>query len=456
MSESGHDPLAVRGEGGVSATEALTGVSMPGDRESLGRARLTAMVAAALRTALDRMIGDLPVRRPIVAGGDEDVLEVRLDVVDDAGLSAAGEVLESAGGSLGPSERRRGAWVVRVPMLVERPTYLMVEQGTLGLAVPWSAVARVRMMPSDAIDAMARRNGWAVLPRFADDGREAAERPVVVIARGLKRGCLIADRLVWRLPAEPVDPAPAGAQLARAVRTADGDVWRVVEPEPLLRDVWPMPLPAPARAASRWQAPVLPMAAPAPAVVAEPVAAAVVVVAPPPVPAVEVPAPAPLAPTVALVPDVPLIPAAPLELGPEHVGPLELGPEDVHPIEHQAGVPVGRALVAEDSITARIFLERLLQRRGFEVVAVENARALRAALQRPDWSVVFVDVDLPDARGAQHLGEVAGLEATVVALVRDAADERVAAAQGITRTLRKPFDADALGRLLAPPPAQAV
>jgi len=227
----------------------------------------------------------------------------------------------------------------------------------------------------------------------------------------------------------------------------------VVEPEPLLREVWPMPLPAPARTATRWQAPVLPMAAPAPAAEPQPVAVAVVAA---PAVAVEVPAPAPLAPAVALVPDVPLMPVAPLELGPEHVGPLELGPEDVHPIEHPAAVPVGRALVAEDSITARIFLERLLERRGFDVGAVESARALRAALERPDWSVVFVDVDLPDARGAEHLGEVAGLGATVVALVRDAADERVAAAQGITRTLRKPFDADALGRLLAPPPAEAV
>ena len=479
MSDMRQEPIGPRAEGGVSATEALTGVSLPGSRDDgLSRARLTPMVAAALRTALDRLLGDLPARRPIVAGGDEDVLEVRLDAVDPAGLVPSGEVLESAGGSLSPAERLSGAWIVRVPLLVERPTYLMVEQGTLSLAVPWPAVARVRMLATDAIHAVARRHGWVVLPRFADAAREAAERPVVVLGRGLKRACLIADRLVWRLPAEPIDDTPPGAQLARSVRTAQGEVWRVVETEPLLRDVLPMPLPtaavrspssAPPPAAPRgpapWKAPISAIgltrlgAAPTPASddrAIEPAA-----IAPEQAPAAEI-APAPemtaaaaeIASTVDIAPAPGTTPApAPEPIRLEPPAPIQLGPEHVDPLEHDAAVSAGRALVAEDSIIARIFLERLLVQHGFEVVAVDSARGLRGALERSDWSVVFVDVELPDARGAEHLRDLARLRATVVALVRDAADEDAAASQGIVRTLRKPFDADALRRLLTPPAA---
>lgn len=113
--------------------------------------------------------------------------------------------------------------------------------------------------------------------------------------------------------------------------------------------------------------------------------------------------------------------------------------------------PRRSVLVAEDSITARIFLTRLLERAGLEVRAVETASALRAELERGGWSLVCVDAELPDAAGHAFLAALVsrhGADAPFVALVRDA-DDRVAARRaGIERTLRKPFDEGELEQVL--------
>ncbi len=117
------------------------------------------------------------------------------------------------------------------------------------------------------------------------------------------------------------------------------------------------------------------------------------------------------------------------------------------------------ALIAEDSLTASIFLARLLEQQGFLVRTVDRADALAAELARGDWALVCVDVELPDGRGREHLR--AAREAheraqaarptpgALVALVRDAEDVAEAKAAGISRTLRKPFDRGALEQLLA-------
>jgi CheY-like chemotaxis protein len=111
-----------------------------------------------------------------------------------------------------------------------------------------------------------------------------------------------------------------------------------------------------------------------------------------------------------------------------------------------------RALVAEDSIVAAIFLSRLLEREGFDVVTVAGAAALRREMTRP-WSVVFADVELPDAPAGRALiglepRAADGRPAPVIALVRDADDTALAGAFGVLRTLRKPFEAERLAGLL--------
>jgi CheY-like chemotaxis protein len=111
-----------------------------------------------------------------------------------------------------------------------------------------------------------------------------------------------------------------------------------------------------------------------------------------------------------------------------------------------------RALVAEDSIAARIYLVRLLEQQGYAVHAVATAAEIRTALTEGPWAVVFADGGLPDVRTGDLLGELSrtaeATGAAMVALVRDADDESVARAAGVATTLRKPFDREALEHLL--------
>jgi DNA-binding response OmpR family regulator len=86
------------------------------------------------------------------------------------------------------------------------------------------------------------------------------------------------------------------------------------------------------------------------------------------------------------------------------------------------------------------------------VVSVERASALEAALAAGPWSLACVDVELPDALGAELLSAVRERlpeETPLVALVRDDHDVTVARAAGVWRTLLKPVEPGALRRLLA-------
>jgi CheY-like chemotaxis protein len=136
-------------------------------------------------------------------------------------------------------------------------------------------------------------------------------------------------------------------------------------------------------------------------------------------------------PVAAPVPAVTLPPAA--------VKKLEASPEPV------AKPSVRRALVVDDSLVARMELGRVLERRGWEVEWVETAAEMWSILPANEWSIVFVDVSLPDARGRAHLKTLAAQQRIarhrfeLVALTRDEADERLVLDAGIVRMLRKPF-----------------
>jgi DNA-binding response OmpR family regulator len=90
-------------------------------------------------------------------------------------------------------------------------------------------------------------------------------------------------------------------------------------------------------------------------------------------------------------------------------------------------------------------LGRVLERRGWEVEWVETAAEMWSMLPEGEWSIVFVDVSLPDARGRAHLETVIAQQRAarrpfeLVALTRDEADERLVRHVGIARMLRKPF-----------------
>jgi DNA-binding response OmpR family regulator len=108
------------------------------------------------------------------------------------------------------------------------------------------------------------------------------------------------------------------------------------------------------------------------------------------------------------------------------------------------------ALVAEDSITAAMFLTRLLEASGVRCRTVDTVSALRAALDERRWDLLLVDVDLPDAEASAGLTVARDHGAPVVALVRDRFDEVLARAAGVTDWLRKPFDQEEVQRMVLP------
>lgn len=478
---SGTGPL---GRGAVPIGEALSDLLL----SDAARARepgiqVSAAVAAALRAAVDWLTDNGASLRPPRLSNDDGVLELSFDSVTPMALVPAAEVLESADANLGPVGDRSGTWVVRAPLVAEREMFLLVEQGRLRLAVPWHAVVRVRLVATEAIDGFVQRQQLAVIPPFDVPVGPLAERPTILMALGLKRAVLVADRLVWRMAAERVvDPGPAPALgLRRAVRIEGDEPYWVVEPRWALRGAAPIPLPEPAEVAPAPSEPDLtPAPAPPPPIpLPSPVRAHAPAVdevapAPEPEPVAEPPAPVvlgaefvePYTETLESPRETPMHEprtavepvtggAAAIETSPASplAPPVPAAPTAAAPETPSTPGPALRvALVAEDSITARIFLTRLLEQQGFRVQGVTTAAALRAALRDGSFSIVFADIELPDGRGTELLRplsvEAFGAGTPLVALVRDAADSEAARAAGVVHHLRKPYERESLDRLL--------
>jgi two-component system, OmpR family, response regulator len=434
-----------------------------GSAELLRRVSLRPSVAGALRAALDWLVGGSAARMRMWLSSDGSALDVICEGIAYTGIQPAADVLTSVGAHLGPTGERPGAWTVRVPICAERETYLMLEQDELQIAVPWHAVVRVRLIPTDTVEMMLRRQALPVLAPLAVSSRRMTEQPVVVVALGLKRACLVADRLVWRMSAESAAApgAPPAEGIGRVVRSDDGEQHWVLEPSWLLRSV---AAPVLGQATSRGSA------SPGASAPTSPAAGTPVTRAPIPFPD----------PTGARSTAEPL--ASPLAaLGPESVEALEVTEEspaagtpgaqaslpepateaevsgDAAPLGAAEAPAAGtqaprRALVAEDSIAARIYLVRLLEQQGFDVHAVATAAELQEALAEGPWTLICADGGLPDGRGGEFLSELVGSSTgagpAIVALVADADEESAARAAGVRATLRKPFDREALDRLL--------
>lgn len=419
-------------------------------RELARRARVVPPVAAALRAALDWITGGSA--RPLALRAEDSLLEVRCEHVEPDGLPAAAEVLASVGANLGPGPAATDPWVVRVSLQTDREIHLMIVCGGVPIAIPWHAVLRLSM--TAAAELSARPGGWPVVRDPLDSGHEpaAGETPLVLVAHGRKRGWVAADRLVWRLPAERVAPAepPPVPGLAAMVETEDGERYWLADPGWLLRDVEAPVLEKPGRAVV-----AAPLPAPAPPAAVAPARV------PPPAPAPPAPVPAREAPRLTLLTSADVRPIASPHPDPREARvriPAALGPPPPpvaapSPPRPTIAAPwaARTALVAEDSITARIFLARLLTRQGFDVRTVDTAAALRSELERGGWTLTCVDIELPDETGAAFLaGLVArhGAGTAFVALVRDADDRAAARRAGIERMLRKPFDEREIDLLL--------
>jgi CheY-like chemotaxis protein len=447
-------------------------------RELALRSRLRPPVAAALRAALDWLTSGPG--RPLALRAEDSVLEVSCEHIDFSALTPATEVLAAVGANLGPGAGPVGTWTVRVPLHSGRGVYLMLVHGGVPIAIPWHAVLRLHMAGAEDLAERESLGGWPVLDGPLGGGpRSPGDVPLTLVAHGRKRAWLVADRLVWRLHAEPVAPterSPADG-LVTMVETEEGERYWLADPEWLLRSaeaptlVKPAPRTVPGSAAESAPPPGLP-SGPKPAPAAEPPAPREEILAPrgqTPAPPPVVPAPpAPARP----VPHLWLLTPEDVEcLEAEDAGPVAsaiqipapvMVPEPAAPAREAlpapatASMPPRRrpllnAIVAEDSITARIFLARLLTRLGFDVSTVDTAAALRAELERRPWSLACVDIELPDESGTAFLAGLAarhGAHTPFIALVRDAEDRVAARRAGFERMLRKPFDHQELEQVL--------
>jgi CheY-like chemotaxis protein len=119
-----------------------------------------------------------------------------------------------------------------------------------------------------------------------------------------------------------------------------------------------------------------------------------------------------------------------------------------------AALPGRRALVADDSLVARIFLARLLERRGYVVDLVGDGESMWRLLSHGPWALVCADVTMPDAHGRAHVERLLDFRAAcrepfrLIVLTRDVLEEQEAELAGAMLHLRKPFDPTVLDKLL--------
>jgi len=311
----------------------------------------------------------------------------------------------------------------------------MVIQGSTRIAIPWHSILRIHMIPKSEVQS-GIRSLQPMLEAISPLDHTSAEYPVVMIGHGAKRAYLVADRLVWRMAADTIestDPAPH-PMLNRPVRTDEGEVFWAADPARLLDGVDDPALIEMERTALR-EGTMLPTLSPADV---EPLAfefaegaEARTKTGTDPEPETEprtLPAIIPVTASRAAYPVKRDKPAA------------------------QTGHR--RVLIAEHSVSARVFLTRLLEQMGWDVKGVATANELLAELYDESWSLVCVDVDLPDGRGAEFLRALShrqtevGSVAPIVVLVRDLAAAQPAHEAGFQHSLCKPFERDVLEALI--------
>lgn len=69
--------------------------------------------------------------------------------------------------------------------------------------------------------------------------------------------------------------------------------------------------------------------------------------------------------------------------------------------QEQLQVPSRKILLADDDKWGRLVAQKLLQRRGYQVTAVENGAQLLDELQKAAYEIVLTDISMPDMEGTQ-------------------------------------------------------
>ena len=121
----------------------------------------------------------------------------------------------------------------------------------------------------------------------------------------------------------------------------------------------------------------------------------------------------------------------------------------------QAQIPARRILLADDDERGRTVAQKLLQRRGYMVTAVENGAGILDALQKENYEILLTDISMPDMEGTQvariiRTGKQAGINPhiPIIAMTAHAFSEDRARfiAAGINGYVSKPVNLEELFR----------
>jgi len=126
-------------------------------------------------------------------------------------------------------------------------------------------------------------------------------------------------------------------------------------------------------------------------------------------------------------------------------------------LRHRARVRSLQLLIADDHAANRMVLQRLLQKAGHKVVAVEDGEAVLAALENSDYHAVIIDLHMPGLSGLDLLRHLRVMEAgggprtPVLVLSADVTPESIQRCQqaGARAFLPKPVVASRLLDTLA-------
>ncbi|MDD2542737.1 MAG: GAF domain-containing protein, partial [Desulfuromonadaceae bacterium] len=121
--------------------------------------------------------------------------------------------------------------------------------------------------------------------------------------------------------------------------------------------------------------------------------------------------------------------------------------------QNQVHVSSRNILLADDDERGRAVAQKLLQRRGYKVTAVENGAKLLEALQKEEFEIVLTDISMPDMEGTQvariiRSGERAGINPhiPIIAMTAHAfTEDRIRfMTSGINGYVAKPVNLDEL------------
>jgi CheY-like chemotaxis protein len=113
--------------------------------------------------------------------------------------------------------------------------------------------------------------------------------------------------------------------------------------------------------------------------------------------------------------------------------------------------PVFRVLLAEDVKLNQILTQKLLARSGYQIDIVENGRLAIEALEKTDYDVILMDVQMPEMDGIEATRQIRNLsgakkDVPIIALTAQAEgntqDELRAA--GMDDYISKPINFDIL------------